>query len=223
MIDADAQQRLGTYPGRGLAVWSTPGGTIRWLYFLTGRSAASKDRSLRFADGRLSVVPSSGDPTDALRHYDCAVPIRGDSATSEDRGLVIGNGDHVELIARRLGEGATVEASLLGIDPEPDPPIHTPRIALIVQRHAAVFVSATLDGGAVRRDVAPVLPDPSRAYVLCTYSGTPGSPVGNGPRFTIEHPGDDLAERVWSALSPEHRILVCSGTGAGAEPTTIID
>lgn len=203
-------------------MWSTPGGTIRWLYFLTGRSEASKRRSLHFEAGRLSVVPTDGDADDRLRHYDCAVPVPGAMPESVARGLVIGNGDHVELIAERLGAGVSVEAALAGIDPEPDPPINTPRIAVVVQGQATIFLSVLLDDSVVRRHVTPVLPDPSRAYAVCTYSGDPARPTGDSPRFTIEHPGDDLPEQVWEALDPDRRVLLCAGSGSDPEPTTIL-
>lgn len=188
------------------------------------------DRSQRCVEGPGAALrrrptdsrARSGDATDELRHYDCAVAIPGVLSASDSRGLVVGNGDHVALIAERLGADASVEAALSGIDPEPDPPINTPRIAVIIQRHAAIFVAVQSDEGAVRRHVTPVLPDPSRAYVLTTYSGAVGEPVGNGPRFTLEQPGDDLPELVWSALSPEYRILLCAGSGTDPEPTTII-
>ncbi|MYV97491.1 IMP cyclohydrolase, partial [Streptomyces sp. SID3343] len=123
------------YPGRGVLWARTLDGTLCGGYFLTGRSPASRARELRAGADELIVSPT-GRPGehDPLRHY---------VAARERSGrLVYGNGEQVAVVADRLADGATPVAALGDLAYEPDPPIHTPRLTVIVVDGTAWFGSA---------------------------------------------------------------------------------
>ena len=126
---------VGGYPGRGVAVHTDLDGGSQWMYFITGRSSSSRARRIRNAGDSLIVEPLETDvDEDDLRHYACA------RRTSS--GLVVGNGDHVDVISNRLSGGTSASEATRGIEPEPDPPINTPRVALIAQSGIQLFSTA---------------------------------------------------------------------------------
>ena len=96
---------------------TTGGGT--WRYALTGRSPASQARTVVAGPEELRVVPTGPAARDPLRHYACVVRRRS--------WTVVGNGDHVSLLATRLGAGGvTPGGAFADVDPEPDAPLFTP-------------------------------------------------------------------------------------------------
>lgn len=119
------------YPGRGVAVGRAVDGTGFALYWLTGRSAASRERYLDVQADAVEVKDASDGPVDALRHY---TAIR-QSASA----LVVGNGDQVTPLFERVEAGTPFEAAVRDIAFEPDPPIFTPRIT--------AFAALSPDGG----------------------------------------------------------------------------
>ena len=141
--DLELEAVVGGYPGRGLLLHTSADLRQTWMYFITGRSESSRSRRIRVVPHALLVEPTGSEAErDRLRHYACA-------RRTED-GLVIGNGDHVDVIANRLISGlATIEA-VADIVPEPDPPIFTPRIAMIVGATVEMF-SVFHEGDTVRR------------------------------------------------------------------------
>lgn len=96
------------YPGRGCLAARTSEGELVFVYFVTGRSRASKNRVLSATPSGDITVRDRGDAQhDALRHY-CAAASRG-------AWTVVGNGDQVEPIA---------------VDPGPQRPVVLPRTPL---------------------------------------------------------------------------------------------
>jgi IMP cyclohydrolase len=114
------------YPGRGVLCARTRSGAVRGGYFLTGRSAASKDRALRAHGDELVVGPITPAEHDPLRYYTAALATAG--------WLVFGNGEQVTQVAERLRKGASAADSLGGLAYEPDPPIRTSRITALLSR-----------------------------------------------------------------------------------------
>ena len=103
---------LPPYPGRGLVVGRDAGG-LYWLYFVTGRSGASKARTIQVRAHAVSVVPIAGDAEpDDLRHYDC---VRVTPSCT-----VVGNGTHVGDLADVLDEGGDFTAAFSTVEAEPD-------------------------------------------------------------------------------------------------------
>lgn len=210
--------QLGGYPGRGLIVHVDPAGQLGWLYFVTGRSESSRNRqAVRLDDGTLAVAPVSGaaDAPDPLRHYVCARPVAD--------GLVIGNGDHVGTIADRIGAGADLAAAIGDLEPEPDPPINTPRIAAVVTNEPYLAaVCSTPDGISLR--VQPVRLTPGTATVLTTYAGDAADPGGSAPLAVAPAEGSlrALTDDVWNALDPDLRVLLLTSRTATLDDVTLI-
>ncbi len=171
--------------------------------------------------GKVSVVPSDRSSTmDALRHYLCA------AREDESSRLVFGNGDRVAAISAALAVGDPLRKAVERFAPEPDPPLNTPRIAAVIDGEKVDRVAVRLDDrGWTARNVEPAEIAPTEVLVLHTYSGTVDAPPGSAPSFRlrISRLGLEPPEMVWSALSPERRVLLCDGSAHSAVPTTMLD
>ncbi|GAB3758238.1 IMP cyclohydrolase [Microlunatus parietis] len=208
------------YPGRGLLVARTPADGLCIVYFMTGRSAASRERTLVLDGASLYARPRGVTEHDPLRHYR--------AATIGPAWCVVGNGDQVDTVITRL---ATMEpaTAVQGIAYEPDPPLRTPRITVVASRTA---------GG-------PMLIAGSRASVLApeqTYVSTltvGDVAVGSGiltttylsqdrhvvsthqPPSEVTVAATDaetLLELVWSSLADDLRVAAAVVLPTAAEP-----
>ena len=215
---------LPAYPGRGIAVHRHHDGRLEWLYFLTGRSKASRARTLHAVADRVTVVPIDAGGHDDLRHYSC---VRALGPT-----LVIGNGDHVDQLADGILAGRTVADLAVTIEPEPDPPIETARIALIATGNATgteeltpvlVLASRSIDGH-TERLLEPVELAAGAGLIIHTYGGGVDDVTTDAGihRFDAGGPGTDVAGRLWHALDPELRVAVAVGLVPEAVPTRVL-
>ena len=196
---------LGGYPGRGVAMHTDLDRRSQWMYFITGRSQSSRARRIRNAGDTLIVEPLGSDvDQDDLRHYVCARRL--------STGLVVGNGDHVDLISNRLDGGASASEATRGIVPEPDPPINTPRIALIAQSGIQLF-STAFEQAQVSQKLETVPIKPCSLTLLTTYSGTAQAPFGSAPTFTFEENRGQTAvvDALWAALDARLRVAMAWG------------
>lgn len=202
------------YPGRVCVIARMPDADIRFVYALTGRSEASRSRSLAVDATQVTVVDTRASGAhDDLRHYVAAL--------NGGAWVVVGNGDHVEPLAGalRLSDAATetqVEAAWRPHTFEPDPPIYTPRIW--VGASAAGAADEALWAGAVVRadDGTPVHRlwrldglRPGQAALLTTYAGDLDEPTPSGQLVhvtTDADAGDALIDEVWDALDRRLRI-----------------
>lgn len=210
---------LSAYPGRGIVLRRPAAGELEWLYFLTGRSDASKARRFALRDGSLTVAPlDPGTDHDDLRHYPCVTTV---AAGGGDR-LVIGNGDHVAQLAHALAGGAALVDAVAPIEPEPDA-LHTPRIAAVVSADDVWIAAVLRSAGATERRVEQIHLTPGGALVLHTYAGSIDEPIGTAPTFRFGLRADEpLPDLVWDALHPDHRVALATGTLAGPEPTRVL-
>lgn len=198
------------YPGRGVLWARTLSGALCGGYFLTGRSAASTARAVRRGGDELIVSPTDGSEHDPLRHY----------VAARERGgwLTFGNGEQVAVVSDRLREAHSPVAALSGLEYEPDPPIFTPRITVVVDLRAgreAWFGAARRSHG--RRTAADVLTlavrdlAPGDAVLMTTYRSD-GQVVATAEPFrearTDAADRDELLEEVWNALAPELRVAM---------------
>lgn len=215
VVGVDLKDRLGDYPGRGLALLVDDSKRVGWVYFVTGRSESSRARTIERANGALLVRPTTGDATDELRHYACARTV--------GHRLVVGNGDHVDVIATGVQASRTLDAVIEAIDPEPDPPIHTPRIAFVLhdQSEGDMAVTATVvtvhrQGDQVVRRSLPLHVQPGSSMLVTTYNGDRDEPNGTAPIHTFDRTGDlpSFVDELWEALPPDLRVLAVSGMGA---------
>jgi IMP cyclohydrolase len=199
------------YPGRGVLWARTLGGTLCGAYFLTGRSAASRGRTLRRGTGELIVSPTDETAHDPLRHY----------VAARERGgwLVFGNGEQVATVADRLREGRAPAAALDGLEYEPDPPIFTPRITVAVDlRAGAAWLGAARRsaGGRAAADVMTLAVRdlaPGDVVLMTTYRSN-GKHVATGEPFTEARTHaadpDGLLAEVWNSLRPELRVAAAA-------------
>ncbi|MEV6109482.1 IMP cyclohydrolase [Streptomyces sp. NPDC051940] len=210
LTDALAANR---YPGRGLLWCRTGDGSPAGTYFMTGRSPASRARRLADAPGGgLLAVPTDDREHDALRHYTAVRPV--------DGRLVLGNGEQVDTVADRLAAGATPATALDGLDYEPDPPIHTPRITLVADPDGTAWLGAARRS-ALGREPADRMTlrvaglRPGEGVLLTTYASD-GETVAAAPPYTeVRVSAADRAElldEVWTALDPALRVTaaVCA-------------
>lgn len=208
MTDLTALLASNPYPGRGVLVARTHSGAVLGSYFLTGRSAASRDRALRLAGDELLVGPTAATGHDPLRHYT--------AATVTDAWLVFGNGEQVSQVTGRLLNGAPAGESLSGLEYEPDPPIRTSRITVLLARdggHTAVLGAARPSRAGRQSTNVMTLTvsalEPGEAVLLTTYQSD-GKTVAVGNPFdevTVNAmDAEQLADEVWSALTPEFRV-----------------
>lgn len=195
------------YPGRGLLLARTAAGGICVVYFMTGRSPASRERVLSRDGPALSVRPRLATSFDPLRHYRAVI--------AGPDWCVIGNGDHVEAVTAALATRRPAEA-VQGIQPEPDPPLRTPRITVIAPRQPGPMLMAgarasTLDPAATH--VSTVSVDhlaPGCGLLTTTYLGQGERVVATNQlpaEVTIAATGPRaLLASVWSALPAHLRV-----------------
>lgn len=103
------------YPGRGLAIGLDDAGRATALYWVTGRSTASRQRGAHIDGTDVVIGPASEDGAhpDPLRHYR--------ALRTTALGVIVGNGSHVADIAEQVAHGTTFAAALASHDYEPDP------------------------------------------------------------------------------------------------------
>jgi len=198
------------YPGRGVAVCRTSNDGLCALYRITGRSAASKHRALVPDDRGLRVDDLGGSDDDPLRHYRAA-RIDGDVE-------IIGNGDHVDTMARSTIPGSSVDEVYRLLEPEPDD-LGTPRVAAAIE----ISTGSVTIGGARRETSGPgsqhhMLGPTSVAVgtglLIATYTGNPNSPSPwAGPLWiSSARTMHQQIEEIWNAVDQECRVAVAGRT-----------
>lgn len=218
MVDALGDVLRGNrYPGRGVLWCRTGNGQPVGGYFLTGRTAASKARTLRpTPEGHLAVRPAGDTPGhDSLRHYVAARQVGGGR-------VVFGNGEQVDTVADRLEAGLGAADALDGLDYEPDPPLHTPRLTVVADTHpagpawfGAARHSASGRAATDRLTLRVSGLEPGEGVLMTTYRSD-GTEVATGAPFTevrVTAPNRaELLDIVWSSLTPELRVAAATFT-----------
>ncbi|RUP68676.1 IMP cyclohydrolase [Streptomyces sp. NP10] len=197
------------YPGRGVLWCRTGDGNALGGYFLTGRSPASKARSLhRTPEGVLIVAPSEPSAHDHLRHYV--------AARQSGQWLVFGNGEQVAVVAGRLDSGELPALALDGLDYEPDPPIFTPRLTVVADGQVggrAWFGAARHSSGErtatdrLTLEVGQL--EPGEGVLMTTYHSD-GNEIATVDPFTEVRINAGsrrgLLDELWDSLTPQLRI-----------------
>ncbi len=206
MDDLTALLAANPYPGRGLVFAGTPAGPLVG-YFVTGRSPASREREIKLAGEALVVAPLGEGADDPLRHYAAA-------RQSADW-LVCGNGRQVDTVLERLENGAAPAVALADLEHEPDDPIFTDRITLVLSRRNGIGVFGVARRSRGGRDTSDILtmtvkkPAPGDAVLLTTY-WSDGQMIEGGRPFVEAAAGasdaDALLAEVWSSLGADYRV-----------------
>ena len=222
MSTSISELKVNAYPGRGLVVARTPIDGLCVVYFMTGRSPASRDRALTVDGESVYARSRSASPHDPLRHYR-AVAVG-------PQWCVVGNGDQVDTIASRLESMSPAEA-VQGIEYEPDPPLRTPRITLVASRRvgAPVYVSAArasvLDPESTRLSCLTVDDLPEGVGVLTTTYFTSGPEIDTSrPPIefaTAASSAAQLLSAVWDSLPVDLRVAAIAVEPTGQNPLAL--
>ena len=223
---ANLQQRLAATPyvGRGIVIGRASDGTWVQVYWISGRSANSRNR-IFVAEGDVLRTEAAdpaklSDPTliiyNAMRV--CA------------RRSIVSNGVHTDAIHEGFAAGRSFAESLAGWLHEPDSPNYTPRIAGYVDLEAdeawlAILKASPFDPERSERHFFHFdCVEPGYGYAITTYDsdGDP-LPAFSGVPYLL--PLADAPTRFWEALDPEHRIALAVRRIAadGAVETEIIN
>lgn len=202
--------RANPYPGRIvlLARSAALDGPLLAGYALTGRSEASRQRRMELTDQHtLIVAPIGAQSRDALRHYN--------AAEFGPRFTVYGNGEQVSQVAQRLQDGMPPSTALEAQSYEPDPPIYTPRITVVVDRtdECAWFGAARRSGGSRTNADVSILAvgrlAPGDLVLLSTYRSD-GETVATAAHHlelrTEANEPKELLDDLWAGLDARFRI-----------------
>jgi hypothetical protein len=186
-------------------------GTFTLVYFLTGRSVASRARVLsRKPGGNISVEDFQvGAEYDELRHYAAYV--------HQGSWAVFGNGSQVEALANDLARGDDIGTASAKFAHEPDSPIFTPRIWIAFDEESES--NHVYAGSARHTGPAPDTAEHSLwtvdvslsgvGAVITTYSGTSNSVTGSGLLELVEitaPTAENLLDSIWGSLNTELRV-----------------
>lgn len=110
------------------------------------------------------------------------------------------------------------------MDPEPDPPIHTPRVAIAFRGAAGTSISVRRTNQGIDRQLATVDPMPGAGVALHTYGGTTDLVAIDAlPRpFAMNCAVEALADLIWTGLDPNVRVALALGRAESPEPTRLI-
>ncbi len=208
------------YPGRGLVIGRSGQGqalSLRdeqtWLmvYWIMGRSAASRNRHFVVSGSSLRT-----EPVDASRMERPELLVY--EAMLELPGLyLVSNGDQTRTIYNALHSGGTFDAALATREREPDVPHYTPRISgmLDLRQNAAEVTLSILKANKAdpaytdRVTYRPVVPLAGFGVGLMTYAGD-GNPLpsfAGDPLFLPLIGGaEEALEAYWNALNADNRI-----------------
>ena len=209
------------YPGRGIAVGTTPSGKTAFAYFIMGRSVNSRNRVfVKSADG-ITIYPF-----DETKVKDPSLIIYSPVRRFSDK-LIVTNGDQTDTIYEGFEKGISFADSLKTRTFEPDAPNFTPRISAVINGDGTYSMSILkcIDpaSGAAARYTFDYEPVPGKGRFIHTYAGD-GDPL---PTFSGEPEDiiipDDLeafTEDIWENLDAENKISLYTGFVCGVEEET---
>ena len=223
---ANLQQRLAANPyiGRGIVIGRAAEGTWVQVYWISGRSANSRNR-IFVAEGDMLRTEAA----DPAKLSDPKLTIYNAMRVCARRSIV-SNGVHTDAIHDGFATGRSFAESLAGWLHEPDPPNYTPRIAGYVDLEAdeawlAILKASPFDPERSERHFFRFdYIEPGYGYAITTYDsdGDP-LPAFSGVPYLL--PLADASARLWEVLDSEHRISLAVRRIAadGAIETEIIN
>ena len=198
------------YPGRGIAVGTTPDGKKAVsAYFIMGRSANSRNRVFTIKNGEVFT-----EPFDASKVEDPSLIIYA-AVRKQGSNLIVTNGDQTDTIYDGMAEGKTFSASLTVRAFEPDAPNFTPRISAVQRFDGAynysmsILKSIDAEGTDCARYTFDYPAKPGLGHFIHTYV-TNGNPIptfqGEPERVAMLDDIDEFTNRVWKNLNEDNKI-----------------
>lgn len=201
----------GSFPGRVVVLARTPVGELLAGVAVTARTYAARRVRIEHTDDGAVLAPwpprRTHDPDE-----------RQVLAAADDRWCVVGDGAHVETVAKRLAAGTDPRLALFDLDADDDPPTFTPHLTVVVERttgHAWLGAARHSEGLRPGADVSvTALADllPGEAVVLTSFD--PAAEPGPFPvaarrhRDAVTRAGGaiTLLDELWGAVRGPHRV-----------------
>ena len=198
------------YPGRGIVVGTSKDGEKAYVaYFLTGRSANSRNRVIKARGKDIITAPYDESKVEdpSLIIYAAIRPHGSD--------LIVTNGDQTDTIYDGLERGHSFREALMTREFEPDAPNFTPRISALLHLADAfsfemsILKAANEEGSACHRYHFEYASLPGEGRFIHTYEGN-GNPLptfeGEPRRVVLPDTLEALGEMIWNSLDKENRI-----------------
>jgi IMP cyclohydrolase len=206
--------RANEYPGRGIIIGLSPdGNNFIQVYWLMGRSAASRNRIL-VQEGEFvrTAVPGEEELEDPslLLYY----PVK-----HWDASHIVTNGDQTDTIYTALQKGTGFAEALATRTFEPDPPHYTPRISGLVElnnpecayRLAILKTAGGSPDCCTRQYFTYEKGLPGIGHCIHTYAGN-GKPLPSfsGEPYVVKVFDDarTTARYYWELLNAENRVAL---------------
>lgn len=205
-----------SYPGRGIIVGMTENGKAVIGYFISGRSANSRNRVFEI-DEKGDVFTK---PFDESKVEDPSLIIYRAVAHMKNA-LIVTNGDQTDTVATFMEKGDSARDGLMTREFEPDRPNFTPRISAVLgfvnsdaEREVfgyemSILKSADSEGSACNRFFYDYTALSGRGHFIHTYEGD-GNPLptfcGEPKTLKISNDIDEMTDEIWSSLDEDNRI-----------------
>lgn len=208
--EQDLTSLLGSirYPGRGIICGRAENGNAMIAYFITARSAHSKNRKLIEKDGALFT-----EAIDASLLVDPSLIIYRAMDLYEQH-LIVANGDQSDTIIEGLKANQSLESSLQGRCYEPDDPNYTPRISAVYSLSDFSYTFSILrhfESSCQRCHTHYSQPQPGHGHLIHTYEGD-GNPLpsfsGSPKVIRIQGSREEFAALLWNTLDHEYRVAL---------------
>lgn len=155
-----------SYPGRGILSGTTADGVRFCAYFLTARSASSRNRLLILEDGVVKTTVA--DPSLVI---DPSLLIYTAMQQGEEA-LIAANGDHGDMVKSGLDGGLDLAEALAPSCYEPDEPHYTPRISAVMRvEHYTLSILRRVEGRCERSAWEYAWQGGGQAHLIHTYDG----------------------------------------------------
>lgn len=220
-----------SYVGRGIVIGkSADGKKACAAYFITGRSANSRNRIFTERDGAVFT-----EPFDSSKVEDPSLIIYTALRKYENK-LIVTNGDQTDTVYDFLRNGKSFTEALETREFEPDKPNFTPRISgmLTFENNDFTYImsilkSADAEGSACSRYTFSYPALSGTGHFLRTYicNGNPvPSFLGEPERVAVGNDIDAFARSIWESLDYDNKISLYVrfiNLATGAEENRLIN
>ena len=205
--------RSKVYPGRGIALGTTPSGKAVAIYFIMGRSASSRARRFEMnGDDLVIKYISDNDPAHAELIVYSPVRVLGNKT-------IVTNGDQTDTICEGLRLGGSFESALATRCFEPDPPHYTARISGLITLEdgqpsykLSVLKAGDDEGKTCVRQFFDYEKQPGVGHFIHTYMGGSEKLItfaGEPIEVKIpEAPAYKLGMKLWDCLNYENKVAL---------------